>query len=166
MVCYQNIASIKWFNQIPKQSTIRNRRFYSDDVKSNLVAPASNRPANDHEIGRIDPKIQLIYTCKVCNTRNSKTISKVGYTKGVVIVKCDKCLNNHLIADNLNWFTDLNGKKNIEDILAEKGEHVRRLSIGEFLQTDAAKLNNNEDVVNNLNNGTNVVTPVDNIKLK
>lgn len=80
-------------------------------------------------LAQLEKKMQMIYTCKVCNTRNSQTISNQAYTQGVVIVRCSGCKNNHLVADNLGWFRDR--KTNIEDILKEKGETVRRVSIGD-----------------------------------
>lgn len=58
-------------------------------------------------LGKIEPKLFLAFTCKICNTRVEKHISKVAHTRGVVIVTCDGCKENHLIADNLGWFPDL-----------------------------------------------------------
>ena len=57
------------------------------------------------------PRMAIKFTCKVCDERLSRTFLKQSYEKGVVLIKCPKCLNHHIIADNLNWFTDLNGKK-------------------------------------------------------
>lgn len=78
------------------------------------------------KLGEIQGSLKLGFTCKKCNTRNdNKIISKLAYTKGVVIVRCDGCKNNHLIADNMGWFD--NNRRNIEQILKKKGESVRRI---------------------------------------
>lgn len=79
------------------------------------------------ELSKLEGKMKLMFTCKKCKTRNSKIISKLAYDKGVIIVRCDGCKNNHLIADNLGWFSDINSKINIEKIMTLKGETVRRV---------------------------------------
>mmetsp|Transcript_16886 Transcript_16886/g.37898 ORF Transcript_16886/g.37898 Transcript_16886/m.37898 type:complete len:85 (-) Transcript_16886:302-556(-) len=45
---------------------------------------------------------------------------------GIVVVRCGACDNQHLIADNLGWFGD---RVNVEQILAERGEEVRRILV-------------------------------------
>ncbi|KAG0054155.1 hypothetical protein BGZ83_011851 [Gryganskiella cystojenkinii] len=76
----------------------------------------------------LDPKARLLigFTCTVCNHRSHKTMSKHAYQHGVVIMQCDGCKNRHLIADNLGWFK--NGGVNVEDLVKEKGETVKKLS--------------------------------------
>ena len=77
-------------------------------------------------------KYAMIYTCKVCNTRSAKKISKHGYHHGCVLVRCPGCQNLHLIADNMGIFEDKGW--NIQDYLAQHGEDVKVISEDNILE--------------------------------
>jgi hypothetical protein len=51
-------------------------------------------------------QLAIIYTCSICNTRSAKKFTERAYNHGVVLVRCPKCENLHLIADRLGYFTD------------------------------------------------------------
>uniref|UniRef100_A0A0D6R655 DNL-type domain-containing protein n=1 Tax=Araucaria cunninghamii TaxID=56994 RepID=A0A0D6R655_ARACU len=67
--------------------------------------------------------LAMVYTCKVCETRSVKTMSRESYEKGIVIVRCGGCNNLHLIADRLGWFGE---PSSVEDFLCARGEEIRR----------------------------------------
>jgi hypothetical protein len=48
----------------------------------------------------------LMFTCRKCETRTARRISKHGYHHGSVLVRCPGCLGLHLIADHLGFFSD------------------------------------------------------------
>ncbi|KAI7859485.1 DNL zinc finger-domain-containing protein [Circinella umbellata] len=83
----------------------------------------------EQEEGTVDPKHQLLigFTCEVCKERSHHVMSKLAYTKGVVLIECPGCKNRHLIADNLGWFKDQS--TTVEDLVKEKGEAIRKVVV-------------------------------------
>ena len=78
-------------------------------------------------------RLVAIMTCTVCQTRHDYHFSKLAYSKGVVIVRCPGCSNHHLVADNLQWFSD--EKKTLETMAAEMGINFQKGAV----DADAAK---------------------------
>ncbi|CAE8675304.1 unnamed protein product [Polarella glacialis] len=83
-------------------------------------------------LARVAPrKFRLLFTCKICETRNSHMISRLAYQQGIVIATCPGCSSKHLIADKtgiLDW-----GLWDVE-MLAQRGENVTRLTTDGYEQ--------------------------------
>lgn len=97
-------------------------------------APTSNNDENNASSGEasaaafVNSKLELQYTCKVCETRNHHKVSRIAYNKGVVIATCKGCLSQHVISDNLGFTQKLDG--NLEDYFKGQGseESVARVN--------------------------------------
>jgi len=128
---YNNPTNTKWgilHNRISKYCSQSDKNKIPQ-ITSFKNTTKSEKVADSNVEFKTEPssKLFLSFTCKVCNGSNSYMISKQSYNHGVVIVTCSTCKSHHLIADNLNWFEDIKGK-NIEEIMAEKGEKVRKFT--------------------------------------
>ncbi|XP_020581131.1 DNL-type zinc finger protein isoform X2 [Phalaenopsis equestris] len=86
---------------------------------TNYTATSNLKTSARHDLA-------MIFTCKVCETRSVKTMCRESYEKGVVVARCGGCNNLHLIADHLGWFGE---SGNVEDLLAARGEEVRKGTI-------------------------------------
>jgi len=93
------------------------------EVPTEMVEERKEGEGNGQSVGKIPPKLELHFTCNVCDTRSIKRFSKQAYKKGVVIVRCNGCKNNHLIADNLGWFGE---DTNVEEMMKKQGSVVQR----------------------------------------
>ncbi|KAL7787512.1 DNL zinc finger domain-containing protein [Trichoderma ceciliae] len=72
---------------------------------------------------------QLSFTCVPCGHRSHHNVSKQGYHHGSTLITCPSCRNRHVISDHLNIFGDR--KITVEDLMREKGQLVKRGSLGE-----------------------------------
>ncbi|KAH8286783.1 hypothetical protein KR018_009635 [Drosophila ironensis] len=121
--------------------------------KAAPVSSGSLSPTTLKSFRRMQRRMELVYRCKLCNTRNTKTISEEAYYSGVVILQCDGCAVDHLIKDNLGLFSStssgggggsgseansasslssgLGSGKSIDQILAEQHARVRVIKVNE-----------------------------------
>ena len=76
-----------------------------------------------------EPHYQLTFTCIPCGHRSQHTVSKQGYHHGSSLITCPGCRNRHVISDHLGIFGDR--KITVEDLMREKGQLVKRGSLGE-----------------------------------
>ncbi|EON63773.1 hypothetical protein W97_03001 [Coniosporium apollinis CBS 100218] len=76
----------------------------------------------------------MTFTCARCKTRSTHRVSKQGYYHGTVLITCPGCKNRHLISDHLKIFSDK--RVTLEDIMKEKGNLVKRGTLGEGEEGD------------------------------
>lgn len=74
------------------------------------------------------PHYELTFTCVPCGQRSAHRVSKQGYHHGSVLITCPSCRNRHVISDHLQLF---GGAKTVEEILQERGQLVKRGTLGE-----------------------------------
>ncbi|KAK8813142.1 hypothetical protein WA158_002734 [Blastocystis sp. Blastoise] len=122
-------------NDNNKNDTCKSESIKKETSSSATVAPSSPSTINVQPSTKISMNVPgttdkgdsmiIVFTCKVCNTRAARRMSKRAYEHGVVLIRCPGCNNLHLIADNLGYFDD--NSTNVETILAQKGEKVKRV---------------------------------------
>lgn len=100
----------------PLSKPLRSPKPLSWRYNSSLTVPESEAekvPPKPQE-----PAYQLTFTCKPCQHRSAHMVTKHGYHKGTVLIKCPSCENRHVISDHLKIFMD--EKSTLEDILRRK----------------------------------------------
>ena len=140
------------FPQIERKSVSNNSGTNDDDKVDDSLASKVNAEAGSESIpsttvayGRRGTglpgsqtggkKLAIIFTCTVCNTRAAKQFTEHAYNKGVVLVKCPGCGNQHLIADNLSMFTDSTDDGwNIEKAMKKIGQNVKTVTDDNVLE--------------------------------
>lgn len=98
------------------QSPLTDRQL---DAQTDAQHEEQNRLRREQE-----PAYQITFTCKPCGERSSHRMSKHGYHKGTVLIRCPSCHNRHVIADHLNIFFDKS--TTLEDIMQKEGKKVTR----------------------------------------
>lgn len=106
-----------------------------DPERAAAIIQASSKHVQQKPKTKRD-RFELMFTCNVCESPNSHSISRHAYTKGTVIVTCPGCKSGHLIADNLNWIED--DFKNLEEAMAKQGKPVSRVVSDGVAATAAA----------------------------
>ncbi|KAI1103921.1 DNL zinc finger-domain-containing protein [Jackrogersella minutella] len=99
-------------------------------TRSSSSSPSESETEKKPARGKfVEPHYELTFTCVPCGGRSTHSVSKQGYHKGSVLITCPNCRNRHVISDHLGIFG--NRKITVEDLMKEKGQLVKRGTLGE-----------------------------------
>ncbi|KAI1409030.1 DNL zinc finger-domain-containing protein [Hypoxylon sp. FL1857] len=121
------------YARLPRTSQPATYRFAHAIPKPPSPTPSAQSSSSSSEEKKprklVEPHYELTFTCVPCSGRSTHTVSKQGYHKGSVLITCPSCRNRHIISDHLNIFG--NRKITVEDLMREKGQLVKRGTLGE-----------------------------------
>jgi DNL zinc finger len=118
--------------------------------KANVTLNLDNIPGMQTE----GEKYIIVLTCSICETRTARKISKKAYHNGVVICRCEKCKNLHLLADRMGVFEDASWdaqshEKRMSTILERQNITVSHendiLEVTEAVQSDSDSDSDSDD---------------------
>jgi DNL zinc finger len=118
--------------------------------KANVTLNLDNIPGMQTE----GEKYIIVLTCSICETRTARKISKKAYHNGVVICRCEKCKNLHLLADRMGVFEDSSWdaqshEKRMSTILERQNITVSHendiLEVTEAVQSDSDSDSDSDD---------------------
>ena len=121
-----NAAARRLAHSIPKPPPVIPRD--PSDSPSDAKSEGSRPPVPEGK--GAEPYYQLSFTCVPCGHRSHHNVSKQGYHTGSTLITCPECRNRHVISDHLGIFTNTKGVT-VEDIVREKGQLVKKGSLGE-----------------------------------
>lgn len=114
---------VRLAHSIPKPRPIQPRE------PAGSSSPDAHKSEGERPAIKNSAYYQLSFTCVPCGHRSHHNVSKQGYHTGSTLITCPECRNRHVISDHLGIFGDK--KVTIEDIMREKGQLVKRGSLGE-----------------------------------
>lgn len=127
-----SIQGARLAHSIPKPRRVQPKPNSETDAASAGGSDAAQQqPKSEGQRPKIESSAyyQLSFTCVPCGHRSHHNVSKQGYHTGSTLITCPECRNRHVISDHLGIFGDK--KITVEDILREKGQLVKRGSLGE-----------------------------------
>ena len=90
---------------------------------SGAAPPGASAHASAH--APAPPALMVVmYTCRVCETRSARRVSRAAYERGSVLLRCPGCRGLHVLADHLGYFDD--AAVDAAALLERRGERVRR----------------------------------------